>query len=380
MTDRKKILLFADWYEPGYKAGGPIRSCVNFVRQMQPDYRIYVFTSDRDLGSSFPYHDVKTDEWLAGKGDSEIYYSSPVNLSWQNIRRQIDVIRPDFIYLNSMFSPKFTIYPLLVNRLHQRHPVILSPRGMLRESAIRFKTAKKRLFLHGLRALGLHRAIHFHATDATEMQDIRRYFGNSSRVSMIANFPGAPVEDRPAPVKRAGDLSLIFIGRIHPIKNLHLLLGILTGVQTTVRLTVVGNLEDEAYWEKCKKIIAELPPHIHVEYVGEIANDELPGIIARHHIFALPTRGENFGHAIFEALAVGKPVLISDQTPWRNLQLAGAGWDLPLDRPAGFREIIELTGGWGQQEYEKCCGSTRQYLKDYLSSLNLKQEYNKLFS
>ena len=67
MTDRKKILLFADWYEPGYKAGGPIRSCVNFVRQMQPDYRIYVFTSDRDLGSSFPYPDVKTDKWLAGK-------------------------------------------------------------------------------------------------------------------------------------------------------------------------------------------------------------------------------------------------------------------------------------------------------------------------
>jgi glycosyltransferase involved in cell wall biosynthesis len=380
MTDRKKILLFADWYEPGYKAGGPIRSCVNFVRQMQADYRIYVFTSDRDLGSSLPYPEVKADEWLTGKGDTEIYYSSPVNCSWQNIRRQIDVIRPDFIYLNSMFSPKFTIYPLLVNRLHQRHPVILSPRGMLRESAIRFKTGKKRLFLRGLRTLGLHRAIHFHATDATEVRDIRRYFGNSSRVSMIANFPGTPVEEQNAPVKRAGDLSLIFIGRIHPIKNLHLLLGILTGVQTTVRLTVVGNLEDEAYWEKCKKIIAELPPHIRVEYVGEIANNELAAIIARHHIFALPTQGENFGHAIFEALALGKPVLISDQTPWRNLQLAGAGWDLPLDRPAAFREIIELTGGWGQQEYEKCCRSTRQYLKEYLSSLNLKQEYNKLFS
>src|SRR4030088_1241894 len=99
----KKILLFVDWYEPGYRAGGPIRSCVNFVRHMREDYKVYVFTSDRDLGSPAPYENIKTDEWHDGIGNVNLYYCSPRKLNWQNIRRQLVAVQPDFIYLNSMF-------------------------------------------------------------------------------------------------------------------------------------------------------------------------------------------------------------------------------------------------------------------------------------
>ena len=377
----KKILLFADWYEPGYKAGGPIRSCVNFARTMSENYQVYVFTSDRDLGSPSPYGQVKPDEWQDSAFNIHLYYCSPEKLSWKGIRRQIDLIQPDFVYLNSMFSTKFTIYPLLVSRFHRRDlNIVLSPRGMLRASAIQFKTAKKKIFLKGLRLLGLHRSIRFHATDPTEALDIQKYFGPATRVSMVPNFPGILTEDRPAPLKMTGQLSMIFIGRIHPIKNLDFLLRVLKEVRTTVQLTIVGSLEDEPYWENCQKIIAELPSGIKVDYAGEIANHELPAIVARHHIFALLTKGENFGHAIFEALALGKPVLISDQTPWRNLPAAGAGWDLPLDDPARFREAIEQASAWPQDEYEKWRRSTRQYLQDYINRLNLKEEYKKLFS
>ena len=84
---RKKILLFADWYEPGYKAGGPIRSCVNFSCYMQGDYQVYVFTTDRDLGSPAPYEQVIVDEWRSDKNNISIYYCSPKMLSWQNIRK-----------------------------------------------------------------------------------------------------------------------------------------------------------------------------------------------------------------------------------------------------------------------------------------------------
>ncbi len=54
----KKILVCCDWYEPGFKAGGPIRSCVNFVNQMKEDYQIYVLTSDRDLDEQAPYEGI----------------------------------------------------------------------------------------------------------------------------------------------------------------------------------------------------------------------------------------------------------------------------------------------------------------------------------
>jgi len=380
-TVSKKILLFADWYEPGYKAGGPIRSCVNFARYMQGEYQVHVFTTDRDLRSPEPYEHVTVDRWQSDKNNISIYYCSPKKLTWQNIRKQMSVVQPDFIYLNSMFSPKFTVYPLLISRLYRLdHGVVLSPRGMLRDSAIRFKTVKKRFFLNAFRLLGLHRAVRFHATDETETRDIRHHFGDGTRVSMVPNFPGPLIADLPVPVKIPGELSLLFIGRIHPIKNLNFLLEILAEVKATIQLTIVGSVEDASYWEKCRQIIAELPASVRVEYAGEIANRELPAIIAKHHIFALPTKGENFGHAIFEALALGKPVLISDQTPWRGLQSAGAGWDLALDRPEGFRLAIEEAAAYNGEEYEGLCRTTRQYIESYIAGLDLKNEYKKLFS
>ena len=61
---RRSILLFTDWFEPGFKAGGPIRSCVHFVQQMKEAYNIYVFTTDRDLNETAAYPNIETDTWL----------------------------------------------------------------------------------------------------------------------------------------------------------------------------------------------------------------------------------------------------------------------------------------------------------------------------
>ena len=62
--------------------------------------------------------------------------------------------------------------------------------------------------------------------------------------------------------------------------------------------------------------------------------------LAAYHLFLLPTRGENFGHVILEALSAGCPVLISDQTPWRGLESSGIGWALPLTEPERFRAVL----------------------------------------
>jgi glycosyltransferase involved in cell wall biosynthesis len=377
---KKKILLFADWYEPGYKAGGPIRSCVNFTGNMQGDYEVFVFTADRDLNAAAPYEGIRTDEWTTGAGGVRIFYCSPAALTWRNISTQLDTIRPDFIYLNSMFSLRFTIFPLLITRLRQKGSrIVLSPRGMLRSSAVAFKASRKRVFFRLFRWLGFHRNIQFIAADETEVKDIAREFGPAARISLIPNFPGSQPTEQEITAKTPGNLSLICIGRIHPIKNTDYLLDILRDVKAAVRLTIVGAIEDKAFWAKCEKKIGELPANIVVTYAGEMPNHQLAGIIRQHHIFVLPTRGENFGHAIFEALSLGKPVIISDQTPWRRLVAAKAGWDLPLDRPEAFSAAIGTAAAFGQDEYAAWCRGVRGYVADYLNSLNLKEEYSKLF-
>ncbi|MBS1934800.1 MAG: glycosyltransferase family 4 protein [Bacteroidetes bacterium] len=381
MERKKSILVFADWYEPGYKAGGPIRSCVNFVEHMKTAYSIFVFTSDRDLNDNRPYTGIATDAWIHKDENVQVYYCSPEKLNWENIYAQMKNIQADFIYLNSMFSKYFTIFPLLAGRTKEiTGKIFLSPRGMLRASALRFKPIKKKFFIMAFRRLGHAKQIHFIAADDTEMNDVKHFFGSSASVSMLPNFSGNLAKGTMQVDKLKGHLSLIFVGRIHPIKNLDYLLRLLKDVKANIRLTIIGSLEDSNYWDTCKQLINELPENIFVDYSGERPNHELPAVMITHHIFVLPTQGENFGHAIAEALNAGRPVLISDQTPWKNLQHEKAGWDLPLNQPELFVSAIESAAAMNQDEYNAFAKNAFSFIKKQAEKNNLLENYKKLFS
>jgi glycosyltransferase involved in cell wall biosynthesis len=49
----------------------------------------------------------------------------------------------------------------------------------------------------------------------------------------------------------------------------------------------------------------------------------------------------SYGHVICEALTSGCPVLISDQTPWQDLEADGIGWDIPLRETERFRSVLQ---------------------------------------
>jgi glycosyltransferase involved in cell wall biosynthesis len=68
-----------------------------------------------------------------------------------------------------------------------------------------------------------------------------------------------------------------------------------------------------------------LPAHIRVVYRGELAHEEVRRTFANYDAFILPTRGENFGHAIAESLSASCPVVCSDRTPWTSVLEGGGG-------------------------------------------------------
>ncbi len=147
-----------------------------------------------------------------------------------------------------------------------------------------------------------------------------------------------------------------------------------------IRVKVVGNPEDISYRDQCKKMVRDLPPTVQVTFTNEVPHHMINQLIKEHHIFCLPTSGENFGHAIFESLAAGRPVLISDQTPWRNLDRYKAGWDLPLSDPAKFGAIIEQCALMNAAEFNERCQAAWQFCNRYLQASDIKQQYLKLFS
>jgi glycosyltransferase involved in cell wall biosynthesis len=378
--EKRKILVLVDWFAPGYKAGGPIQSCVNFAFAMRRDFDVYVLTTDTDHGETEPYPGIPAGCWTNYLvPDIHVFYLQKKSLTAQKIREQIDEVRPDFIYLNHLFSPLFVIYPLWLKYTGKfRGRVVLCPRGALYDSALAVKPWKKTPFIRLFRWMGIHKKILFHATNEREKQAILRFFPGSS-VGVADNLPNMNQPAYRSCVKTQGSVQCIFVARIVPIKNLLFFLDALDGVRAHVRLTVVGPVEDKDYWERCREKITSLPANIEVDHLGPKRNDELMPLLQQAHFFVLPTTGENFGHSIFEALLAGRPVLISDQTPWLGLQQVRAGWDLPLTDPPAFTMAVEQIAQWDQAAFDEWAKAAWQYAHDFIGNLAFREQYNKLF-
>lgn len=346
------LLTFAPFYLPGFKGGGPIRSIVNLVDALGDEVKFSIVTADRDLGDLVPYPDIESGRWHK-LGKEEVIYLAPDQLRLRPVARLIRETPHDAIYLNSFFSPRFTIGPLMAMRLGlvPRKPVILAPRGEFSAGALALKQTKKRLFLAAAKILGLYRGIMFQASSNAERDDIRRALRNamtSHNIHVAQNIRvaadislGLHGHVKRTPRRPGEPLRIVFLSRISPMKNLAFALEVLREVKVPVRFTIYGPREDQAYWQQCEKIIEGTPPHIEIGAQGAIKPDDVIATLAGHDLFFLPTRGENFGHVIAEALQAGLRLLLSDQTPWRGLVPAGIGHDLPLSDPGPFVEAIE---------------------------------------
>jgi glycosyltransferase involved in cell wall biosynthesis len=381
MSNKKKILILIEWFAPGYKAGGPIQSCINMCRALQEHYKVFVLTTDSDHGETTPYPGILTNQWLSYNTDGvHIWYAPKRSFTTGEMAAILQQLQPDFVYLNLLFSPLFVLYPLWLTFTGKiRGKVILCPRGSLYDSAISMKWYKKKPMLQLYKLLGVHKKISFHATNVREQEAIEKYFPGS-KILVADNLPDFSQQVFETCIKEPGSLNCIFIARIVPIKNLLFLLHSLKQVKSTITLNIVGPVENEPYWLSCLEVIQHLPLHIKVNYLGAKPQIELKGLIRQQHLFILPTTGENFGHAIFESLSCGRPVLISDQTPWQQLATQQAGWDLPLSAPEKFVVVLEQLAACNQSEFDIYAKAAWQFAYHFIENSVAREQYIKLFT
>jgi hypothetical protein len=282
-----------------------------------------------------------------------------------------------------MFSYRFTILPLWLKwRKRINQMVVLAPRGMLHEGAFGFKPFKKKLFVRLLNASGIPRRLVFHATDEQEKKDVYRFFPAAGTVCCIPNFPRAGHEPLKYTEKHSGRLCCVYVSRLSPKKNILYFLQLLHKIPTavTVSFTIRGEIEDRAYWQQCEQSITSLPGHITVKFDGPVQNDIIVPFLQEHHLFVLPTLGENFGHAVFEAFVAGRPVLISDKTPWQGLADKQAGWDVPLNSEDAFIAAVQQAATMEQEEFNTWCMGAWQLAAGFIQQSDLKRAYLKLFN
>lgn len=332
------VLVFSEYYLPGYKGGGPIKTIKNLMDQLGNEISFKLITSDRDLGDKLPYDSVNCGAWNQ-LGNEDMFYTQPGSTGYRQISKIISKQNYDVVYLNSFFSMRFSFIPMLMAKAVNKK-IILGPRGEFSEGALNLKAQKKRAFIKLYKALHLHKGTIFQASSDYEAEDIRNVLGSKVDIQ-IAEDIGAQEFAETLPIRHNDTLNIVFISRISPMKNLLTALEILQSVQDSVSYDIYGPIEDQGYWVKCESVIDSLPSNIQVNYRGELRPEEVIDTISTYDLFFMPTKGENYGHVIAEALCAGLPLLIADTTPWRNLQKQGIGWDLSLINPEAFSTVID---------------------------------------
>ena len=381
LKQTKTVICFIDWYSPGYKAGGITTAFVNFVAQMKEYYFFYIITRNNDYTEDTPYKDVESNTWVKVNENEHVCYVSSDFVTSQHIKRIVKEVQFDFIYINGIYSYWFSLFPAFIFRKHTG--IVINPHGMLSQHAIAVKSFKKDIFIKLANLIKLYKNVTFHVADDAEANAVANQIKYYKEIKIAFQFPRkvSEVIKNTNREKEPLSLNLLCIARIAPEKNIHYILEILEKCTNKVQLDLYGPVYNEEYWKQCKAIINRLPGNIVVDYKGSIESNKVIEAIPGYHFMFMPSTGENFGHVILEALQTGTPVIISDRTPWRNLQEvrsmkdeersdervpgnkdlkqnktyegnSGVGWDIPLENPERFVEVIEYCAAMGQEEYD----------------------------
>ena len=344
---RPVVLVFAPHYWPAFRAGGAVRTLRNMAAQLGDAIDFRYFTRDRDVGDTAPFAGIVPGEWGEVDG-ARVMYAGDRERGLSAIARMIRAVDPDVVYLNSFFDARFSLLPLVARRLGmtgRRVPWVIAPRGEFSKGALALKAWKKKPCIACCRAVGLHNGVIWQASSDLEREDIRRVMGTGARIRVAADLT-EQVGPLPAvQPERAAPMRVCFLSRLSPKKNLLYAIDVIRRVRQPIHLDILGPLEDPAYWETCQRAIAQAPAGCTIEWKGEVRHEDGRKTLARYDLMLFPTLGENFGHVIFEALAAGVPVLVSDQTPWQDLDARGSGWVRPLAVPQAFVEVLESAAG-----------------------------------
>ena len=121
----------------------------------------------------------------------------------------------------------------------------------------------------------------------------------------------------------------LFLGRIQEKKGCDLLIeafGQLATEDPSLHLVMAGPGED-AWLAHLQQLAQKAGVADRITWTGMLTGELKWGAFYASELFCLPSHQENFGIAVAEALACGRPVAISDKVNiWREIADDGAGW------------------------------------------------------
>lgn len=372
-----KILLFYSGYLPGKKYGGPVTSIYNFTELLGDENDIYIVCLNHDLGETTVYQNI--DDGWNRVGKANVLYLPESSYKQSRFSEICDEIQPDILYVSSIFSAKHTVPALIMSRI-KKIPLLLAPRGELNNNALALKSLKKGLYLTLLIKTHLLDKAYYQATSKEEKGNIISALGvNESCVFLLPNIPQLP-NKKDDYVKISGSIKVCFVGRLVENKNLETAIKAVSKSKYKITFDIYGPSEDQDYYSMCNDLMKQSPENVSINYLGALSQDEIKKVYTLYDCLISPTRFENYGQAIAEAMLNDVPVIISQgTTPWDDVLEYHAGYLAPIDSIDSFTECIDTIAKMDSVQYASLLTNLRSYCQAKFDFNKLKSDYNTAF-
>lgn len=340
------LFILADYYFPSSRAGGPVRSLETRVKRSKLDIELVCLDHDHLSRERFPppFRGTTRLHGILGHYIRDLSRGGAIDM----LRLRSRLEASDAIWLQSLYSVQFAILPLLWMCLRRRlDRVMVSPRGSLAPGAHGQGSRLKPWWDHVCKLLRIDQKVTWIASGESERADILRNFPRA-RVEISTETSvshGLPLVGR----RRSGNLRVLFLGRLSRTKGLLEAIRMVGLMREPATLIVAGVPEHDDYVRSAEIEARSIRPPASVEWLGHVSADGIVELIRSVDVLLSPTLGENFGHSIAECLGLGRPVFVTDSTPWSFADGTGAvqlinNCDLPggallLDQYASYDAV-----------------------------------------
>ena len=225
----------------------------------------------------------------------------------------------DVVFVHSMWTPP--VLRACHAALRAGTPLIRVPHGCLNPAALRHSAWKKGV-VSPLERHYMRRAACILVTTETEKAAVERWVSGVRRIEAV----GMGIDDLltpELPPKRMdnGPKTFLFVGRLHPLKGLDILL---VALPADALLRVIA--PDDGQQARYERLARQLGVAERVTFLGVKTGTEKMREMREADALVLPTHSENFGFAVAEALVVGTPAITTKGAPWEGLETHGCGW------------------------------------------------------
>jgi glycosyltransferase involved in cell wall biosynthesis len=236
----------------------------------------------------------------------------------------------DVLHDNGIWLPHN--HRLAALALRRGIPKIVSVRGMLEPWALHHRRLKKSLAWWLYQRRDLKRAQSLHATSEAEAANIR---GHDLGVPVCVIPNGVDLPELHGAPRTKGDRRsdglggprvALFLGRIHPVKGLPMLINAWARVRPAGWVLKIAGPDEAGHRAAVEDVVANSGLRGCVEFVGPLEAEAKSFAFEQAELFILPTHSESFGMVIAEALAHGLPVLTTTRAPWPLLRRRNCGW------------------------------------------------------